>query len=224
MWGGMSPSFLLTIVIFLLLLALGIVLICLYHDELKKKPIHYKNIFLHTWRQLVASTSLLLPVLAALLALWVAEGMFLLIRKIPYLGNVVNVALSFVPFFWILAFMLVVTAFLFFLFLLSPILALKTLSRQELVSYVKEQAKCALFTRLILFIIAVLPFFIVEKFLAGAARWAFLSYAAGMNEAGPFFQVLFILLPSACILSPTVIFFFNMAAETHIFIRKKFSK
>ena len=72
-----------------------------------------------------------------------------------------------------------------------------------------------------LFIVAALPFVIIEKFLSVSAGWAFLSYGEGLTEAGSFMEVLFILLPSAIILAPTVVFFFNMAAEAHVFIQKK---
>ena len=140
MWGTMSPFLLLLVAVFACLTALGVVLICSYHDEIKKKPLNYMHLFRYAWNHLVTSATLLLPVIAAIVALWLFEIVFLLVSKVPVIGDVLEVLLAFVPFLWILAFMILCVGSLFFLFSFTPILALRSLSKQELIQAMKRRA------------------------------------------------------------------------------------
>ncbi|HXF28759.1 MAG TPA: hypothetical protein VN457_02830, partial [Chlamydiales bacterium] len=105
--------------------------------------------------------------------------------------------------------------------LLSPILALKQLDEEEIIPYVELQVRQNLFVRLFLFIVALLPFFVIQTLIAAAAKWALLSSGAAITDYAVPVQYFFLLVPSALLLAPAVIFFYHMAAEAQVFVQKR---
>lgn len=221
MWGSMSPFLLLMLGLFCVLLSLGVALISSYHDEVKGKELSHSHIMLHTYRVLMKVAPLFVPILLVLLGLWVVEGVFTLLQQVPYVGAVIALVTSFIPFIWMLALLALTIVAVYLLFTVTPILALRNLSKEELEPYCEAELKESVFVRIFLFIVAILPLIIVEKLLVGAAKWAMLSTAAGMSSQSPFLQSLFFLVPAALIITPTIIFFFNMAAEAHVLVQKR---
>jgi len=221
LWGSMSPFLLLMLGFFCILLSLGVALISSYHDEVKKKPISHSHILLHTYRVLLKAAPLLFPVLLALAGLWIVEGAFTLLQQVPYIGAVIQLVTSFVPFIWMLLLLALTLVVLYLLFTVTPILALRSVSKEDLLPYVEAEIRESIFVRLFLFIVGILPLIIVEKFLVAAVKWVNFSAGTAMRTESPLLQSLFFLVPAALIITPTIIFFFNMAAEAHVFVQKR---
>ncbi|MBI3211934.1 MAG: hypothetical protein HYZ47_04540, partial [Simkania negevensis] len=81
-----------------ILLAAGVVLIQLYHHEVKMIPISYIKIFTQSWQLLLGVSYLTLPLLVTYLFLWMLMGLFYFLKSIPAFGEVLGVLLAFGPF------------------------------------------------------------------------------------------------------------------------------
>jgi len=80
------------------LLGLGILLIRIYHHEVKKLPISYAATFAASKDLLIEVAYLSIPLILVYLVLWTLLGIFYLLKGIPLLGNVLGVIFSFGPF------------------------------------------------------------------------------------------------------------------------------
>src|SRR5437868_8851809 len=82
-WIGLSLAFLPVFLCTGLLLSTGIILIRVYHDEIKKKAISYRTIMAKSWEIALGTTYLCIPIIMTYLLLWMMLGIFFLLNDIP---------------------------------------------------------------------------------------------------------------------------------------------
>lgn len=97
-WVGLSLTFIPLFMCTGVMLAAGIFLVRVYHDEIKNKKIHYRTIFGKSWEIITLASYFAIPIILCYLALWMALGIFLLLREIPMLGDFFAAILVFAPF------------------------------------------------------------------------------------------------------------------------------
>lgn len=202
------------------LLSLGIVLISIYHDEVKRRPFRYRDIFTNSWDLLLGSFYFSIPMILGYLVLWIFLGVFVLLRMTPGVGEVFGVILAFAPFiinFAILTLCLFNAAMLFFL---TPILALKGLDRVQVAQSLEKRFKGNALGNLVLFKVALIPAVIIGLMLIGAGLMTGKACYVCQDALHNAIQWFFIMIPFTAILAPAVIFFFNFAVEAHVLLQK----
>jgi hypothetical protein len=214
-WIAMSMIFLPIFLSSGILLALGVLVIRIYYHEVKKLKVSYKKIVGASWELIIGTSYLSLPVILVYLLLWIVMGIFLLLKEIPYVGSSVGVLLSFAPFLIILISILLCLMNVGLLFFVTPAVGLKTLKKRHMAKHVFKAIRQNLFSHLLYFIVALLPIAIVVGILSLAAVITGHSYFDSDNIISVSLGWFFIMLPFCAILTPTVIFFFNFAAEAY---------
>lgn len=204
-----------------LVMALGVILIRYYHDEIKERDVTLKDLILNSWSTALGALSLFVPVVLGYLALWMAQGVFLVCASIPFLGQFVATIFSFVPFLLNLATLMLGMGVLYALFCLTPTLSLTNSFQQGQFSQVFRDALRMGFMRMLLFIASVVPL-AVSLVLLGAS----FSMTMGMLSEQQaildrVLQWFFIMVPFSALLAPAVIFFFNLATQTHVYIQRQ---
>lgn len=220
-WVTLSLAFLPIFLATSVLAALGVLLIRSYHDEVKNKEVDMKKIIRSSSDCLGTSSHFFLPVILTYLLLWVILGFFFLLKQLPIIGSVFGVIFAFAPFLLILGSLLLSIISIFLLFTATPVMALKSLSGERLFQYMYEQLFTQIFLRIVLCLISLLPMLTTACLLWLAAKITAVVYVVQDQSLEMILQWFFIMIPFAAILSPAVIFFFNMAAETHSIIQKR---
>ncbi|MDB6081236.1 MAG: Conserved putative rane protein [Chlamydiia bacterium] len=220
-WVALSLTFLPIFLATSVLSALGVLLIRSYHDEIKNRDTNVAKTVTAMTDSLFTSSYFFLPIILIYLLLWVVLGLFFLMKAIPIIGDAFAVIFAFGPFLLILGSLLLSLASIFLLFTATPVMALKSLTGEKLFQYVHEQRFQQIFLRLVLCLLSLLPLIVTACLLWLAAKITTVVYVDQENTLQMVMQWFFIMLPFAAILSPTVIFFFNMATETHILIQKR---
>lgn len=218
-WVSMSLIFLPFFLCSGILLATGIVLIRLYHDEIKKKEISYRELILKSWEILLGASYFSIPAILIYLLLWMLLGIFVLLEEIPAIGSFFSAVLSFAPFILNLATLVLCLSVVFLLFFVTPILALKGLSRATVTSSLLKRLQSDAFSNLFLFLIGFLPLLISFLILLASA---FLTTHFCEPCAHPIqitLQLFFIMIPFVAFLSPTIVFFYNFAVESHMLLK-----
>jgi hypothetical protein len=219
-WITMSLTFLPVFLCAGVLLALGIFLIRIYHDEIKKHHASYRAILSNSWDIIIGTSYLCIPIILSYLLLWMLLGIFFLLNDIPVLGNVFSVLLAFGPFLLNLGALLLCVLSLSMLFFVVPIIALRGLNRIQLAQILAKRLHNDIFLNVFLMVIAVIPFAAVFSLLAGAAiLTGTISYHFD-NHMLTILQSFIMMIPFTAILSFPVIFFFNFAAEAHALLQK----
>lgn len=219
-WVAMSLTFLPIFLCSGVLLALGIILIRIYHDERKHGEVELFQVVQKSWELMWGATYFTLPFVLAYLFLWMVLGLFLLLRGLPFVGDLVAVVLSFAPFLLNLAALLLVGLVACLLFFAAPVLAFKGLHRHEVVQTVAKRLQKDLFSSCLLFLVALLPFIVYLGFLLGAALLAGSECALCGNALQVALQWFFIMIPFCALLAPAVIFFFQFSAEAHLLAKR----
>jgi len=220
-WVGLSLNFLPLFIGTGVLMAGGIVLVRVYHDEVKDKPVDYQSILTRSWQLMIGASYFILPIILAYLLCWIALGLFFLLREIPYLGDFVAVVLAFGPFLLNLTSLLLGIITLCALYFVTPILGLRGLNRTKIVEILAQRILGDPFSAFVQLIVGLVPAFLSLRLLHYAS-W--LTGTVGFVSANPTEQALqafFIMIPYAALLVPSVIFFFNFATEAHVLSRAK---
>lgn len=220
-WLLMSLAFLPIFLCGGVLLSLGIFLIRIYHDEIKKKEVPYLDVLGKSWDVVIGSSYFSLPFVLSYLLLWMLLGVFFLFKEIPGLGQVFAVILAFGPFLINLGSLLLCLLNLAMLFFLAPVIALKGLNRIQISKTLADRFQKDVFSNVFLGFIGTLPLLFVIGTLSFAA---FLTGSLCYNCDHPIYSVLqwfFIMIPFTALLSPAIIFFFNFAAESHVLIQRE---
>lgn len=223
-WTLMSLTFLPFFLCAGLLLSTGILLIRIYHDEIKQKAVDYRAIFFKSWELMVGAFYFSIPIILSYLLLWICLGIFVLLLQTPGIGEILGVLLSFAPFLLNLGILVLCLLNVTMLFLVTPIVALKGLNRTRLTQLLSIRLKGDVFSNLVLGILALLPLMIIGGLLVLAA---FLTGSVCTICENPLHNVLqwfFIMIPFTALLSPAVVFFFNFAAEAHVLFCKNSKK
>lgn len=219
-WVGISMAF---IPIFLsagLLLSMGIILIRIYHDEIKGKEVIYRNVVGKSWEMVIGASYFSIPIILSYLLLWMLTGLFVLFEHVPLIGPLFSVFLAFAPFLLNLCSIVLCVLNISLLFFVTPALAFKGISAVAISQGLMDRFKHDIFLNLFLAVIAVLPLTAVLGILIFAG---FMTGGAALPTNFPLFVVMrwfFIMIPFVAILSPAVVFFFNFAAESHVLLIK----
>lgn len=219
-WLLMSLAFLPIFLCSGVLLSLGIFLIRIYHDEIKKKERSYRDVLSKSWDVILGSSYFSIPFILCYLFLWMLLGVFFLFKEIPGLGQVVTVILAFGPFLINLGSLLLCVLTLAMLFFLAPVIALRGLNRIQISQTLVARFRKDVFSNVFLGLIGSIPLFFVVALLSLAA---FLTGSICYNCDHPIYSVLqwfFIMIPFTALLSPAIVFFFNFAAEAHVLTQK----
>lgn len=220
-WVLLSLTFLPVFLSSGVLLAGGVVLIRVYHHELKKTEFSYRKILQRSWQMLVNISYLSLPLLLAYLLLWTVMGVFYLLRELPGIGDFIGVVLSFGPFLLVLGVLLLGLFNLVVLFFVTPEAALKTGVRLKLIESVYLRLKSGVFSNLVFLVIGVFPLLLCLGILYFAAVVTGSSFFSESNSVSLVLQWFFIMIPFSALLSPSVIFFFNFSAECFFLNQRK---
>lgn len=220
-WLFMSLAFLPYFLCAGVLLSLGILLIRIYHDEIKNRPISYSEILSKSWEVVIGASYFSIPIILSYLLLWILLGIFVLLRQVPAVGEIFGVMLAFGPFLLNLGSLVLCLLSLAMLFFVTPIVALKGLNRIYVTQTLVKRLKSDTFSNIFLLFLSIIPLLIVSALLIGAALLTG-SFCYACDE--PLYSVLqwfFIMIPFTALLSPAVVFFFNFAAEAHVLSQKK---
>ena len=220
-WLLLSLTFLPIFLCAGVLFSAGIMLTRIYHDEIKKKEISYRDIFTKSWEVIIGASYFSVPIILAYLLMWMLLGIFIMLREIPGLGDVFGVLLSFAPFLLNLGSLLLCCLSMAMLFFLTPVLAFKGINSKQVVAILMHRFQKNIFGNLFLAVIAMVPLLFVLGILFLAV---FLTQLICYGCEHPAYTILHwfvIMIPFTALLSPAVVFFFNFAAESHVFMRKE---
>ena len=220
-WVQLSLTFLPIFVCAGILLSLGILLIRMYHDEIKHREINYLNLLGRSWEVVIGSSYFAIPIILSYLLLWLLLGIFVLLKEIPGIGEFFSVILSFAPFIIHLGTLVLCVVSLGLLFFISPLIALKGLDKETIFPMIVKRLENNPFANVILMIISLMPLIFVLILLIVAAQ---LTGSICMECQSPLHTILkwfFMMVPFTAFLTPTVIFFFNYAAEAHVLMNKQ---
>lgn len=220
-WLALSLNFVPLFISLALLMSLGVILVRSYHDEIKKKEVVFKDLAIRSWTTIIGTLSLFIPVVLAYLALWMAQGMFLVCATIPFIGQFFTIVFAFIPFVLHLATLILGLLSFYFLFCLTPTLSFGVSWQQaNLVQVFKDSVQQG-FMRLLLFGVAFIPLLLSFVLLMASLKMTVLMFTQELGPEELVMQRLFLMLPFAWLLAPAVIFFFNVATEANILIHKK---
>ena len=111
------------------LLSTGILLIRVYHDEIKNKDIPIREVFAKSWEVVIGASYFAIPIILGYLLLWMLLGVFFLLKEIPGIGNFFAIILAFGPFLLNFGSLVLCLLCIAILYLLTPIIALRGLNR-----------------------------------------------------------------------------------------------
>ena len=220
-WVQLSLTFLPIFLCGGILLSLGIFLIRVYHNEVKKRPTSYRAVFAKSWEEIIGASYFAIPIILTYLLLWILLGVFVLLQGVPGVGNVFSAILSFAPFLINLGTLVLCLTTLFVLFFVSPILALKGIDRAMVTQAVIRRVEDNPFANIILLLIALLPVAVILSLLILAALLTETICADCSSLPEVVLKWFFIMVPFTAFLTPAIIFFFNFAAESHVLVQKR---
>lgn len=206
------------------MLSTGIMLIRIYHDEVKEKQVSYRQVFSKSWEIVIGSSYFSIPIILCYLFLWTFLGVFIFFEQAPYVGPFFSVILAFGPFLLNLAALILCISNVAMLFFVAPTIALKGLNGQKISQSLTSKFNNDVFSCVLLGLIAILPIVIVTLILMLAG---FMSGPAHIPTQIPLFSTLrwfILMIPFVAALSPTLIFFFNFSAEAHVLLMKEVKK
>lgn len=203
-----------------LLLSAGILLIRIYHDEVKKKEVRYRDVMARSWEVIIGASYFSIPVILSYLLLWMTLGIFIMLKEIPAVGSFFMATLSFAPFLLNLGSILLCFFALLVLFFITPLVALKGINRMQLAQDLTKRLKGDIFSNIVLGVIALIPLIFSMTLLCLAAFLTASMCDACDNPLYAMVHSFFVMVPFAVMLSPSVIFFFNFAAEAHVLMKQ----
>lgn len=220
-WIAMSLAFLPILLCSGILLALGVLLIRIHIHEVKNLSLNFKRLITGSLEMMMGTSYLSIPSILAYFLLWMALGIFFLLKEIPGIGEFFNVVLAFGPFLLILGSLLLCLFNLTLLFFIAPTAAFQSLKRLSLTRRVWAVFQGRLLTSAALFLLALLPILLVAGLLSLAALLTNFSFFASVKSLAVALEWFFIMIPFAALLTPAVIFFFNFAAESYQLLHPK---
>lgn len=219
-WITMSLTFLPIFLCTGVLLALGIVLVRVYHDEVKGRAVSYRGVLKSSWELIMGAIYTSIPLILSYLLLWMLLGFFVLLSRLPHVGEFFAVTLSFAPFLLNLGALMLCAFALTLLFVVAPVVGLRGLGRGRVLAVIGKRLRIDVFANLLLGFIATVPLLVV---IGVQTLAAVLSDTVCTDCTDPMYTVLqwfFVMIPFTALLSPAVIFFFNFAAEAHVLLQK----
>jgi hypothetical protein len=223
-WITLSLTFLPVFLCAGVLLATGIVLIRVYHDEIKKRPVSFRKVLSNSWNVVIGASYISIPIILSYLLLWMMLGVFFLLNSIPGIGQFFGVILAFAPFLLNLGAIVLCVLSLAMLFYVTPAVALRGLNSAQISQMVSRRFQQDVFLNLVLAGIGLLPLAFILALLVMAAM---LTGAVCYHCDDPVHIVLqwfFMMIPFTALLTPAIVFFFNFAAESHVMFQRAAAK
>lgn len=220
-WVMLSLTFLPIFICTGILLSMGIVLIRIYHDEIKQRDVNYWQILARSWEVAIGASYFAIPIIFSYLLLWVLLGIFVLLSDIPAIGEFFGAILSFAPFLINLGTLVLCVLSLAILFFIAPLIALKGLEGRMIFQLAINKLEKNLFANLALMFIALLPLVCMVTLLTLAVFLTGTLCVDCNNSIQTVLKWFFIMLPFTAFLTPVVIFFFNFAAESHVLVTQR---
>lgn len=220
-WIQMSLGFLPIFLCAGLLLGVGIVLIRIYHHEVKDFPLQYLETIKKSFPLFMGIPYFAVPIIFAYLVLWMFLGVFYLLRAIPGIGSTLGSILSFGPFLLVFGSLLLSLLSLITLFFLTPAASLRSHLKPQLAVEIWQKLKENPFLCFIMPLIALFPILLVTGFLSLAAVVTHIMYIDSTHGLSIILKWLFMMVPFSAVLTPAVIFFFHFSAETHSLMHKQ---
>ncbi len=220
-WVSVSLTFLPIFLCTGFLLSAGVVLTRAYHNELKKHPYSIVKILQESWQMLLNICYISLPLVLAYLLLWMFMGAFYLLKELPLLGNIIGALLAFAPFMLMLVAILLGIFSIVVLFFATPEAALKTGVKLELIPSIWKRLKVRVLSNAAFLVLGMLPAGVCIALLYVAAYLTGENFFGNVKFVSKLFHHFFLMVPFCALLAPSVIFFFNFAAESFILYRKK---
>lgn len=199
----------------------GVVLVRIYHDEVKGLPVAYRKTIKGSMELMVQVAYLWMPLILGYILLWTMLGLFYLLRELPFIGDFLGVVLSFGPFLLLLGSFALGVVAVKMLFYLAPVVALRSTAHLQVLEEVFKRFIANPFTNCALFLMALFPFALVSLLMSLAAAMTKHSYMGFDAQTVGGLDLFFIMLPFSLLLSPAVIFFFNFAAESYVWLQRK---
>jgi hypothetical protein len=204
-----------------ILLAAGILLIRVYHDEVKGKEVSFLKTLFRSWELMVGAAYFSIPIILSYLILWMLLGIFMLFRTIPGVGEFFGAILSFAPF--LINFLTLILSLTNFaiLFFVTPILALRGLNRHLVAQILTRRCARDVFSNILLALISILPLALALVLLTLSA---IITGTVCVNCTTTVYTVIewfFVMIPFTALLAPPVVFFFNFAAESHVLLMRE---
>jgi len=219
-WVRMSLTFLPMFICAGLLLAAGFVLVRVYVDEMKGREISFFKTIKGTRSLFLGIPHLTLPLIFTYLILWMALGVFYLLKEIPQIGPFMSSVLSFGPFLLVLGSLLLGLSSLLLLFFMTPVASMRSEIRPQVVKEVFKDFMSSPFMSFTLIIVALLPTFLVVGLLSLAAVVTQIFYIESGSILAVAMKWLFVMIPFCALLAPSVVFFFNFSVESFNLLRK----
>ncbi|MBS0629225.1 MAG: hypothetical protein JSS30_03245 [Verrucomicrobia bacterium] len=220
-WMQMSMAFLPMFLCAGFLLALGLILVRIYHQEIKGGEVKVLTTIKECRDLIYGIPYLAVPIIFSYLVLWIVLGIFYLVRLIPHVGEVASAVFSFGPFLLVLGSLFLGCLSLLVLFYIAPAAALRSDLSPRLAEEVFAEIKANPFLSFIMPLFALLPLLLVIGILSLAAVVTHILYVEASDGLTLALKWFFIMIPFSAILAPAIIFFFNFAAESHVFLRKR---
>lgn len=220
-WLAQSLTFLPIFLCAGVLFSLGILLIRIYHDEVKGKKVSFLRTLLRSWEVVIGSSYVSVPIILCYLLVWMLLGVFTLLSDIPSVGPFFHAILAFAPFLLNLSCLVLILINFALLFYVAPILALKGFNRLHISRTLMKRFRHDVFANVFLLLIALTPLITLLAVLSLAA-WMTGSLCVGCSSVTETVLLwFFIMIPFTAILAPAVVFFFNFAAESHVLMMKQ---
>jgi hypothetical protein len=186
----------------------------LYYHELKGETIDYKEIFKASMNRMWNGVFLALPLILTHVILWVFMGLFYLLQGVPFVGPIIAVLFSMLPF----AFMMIMTILpLFAFFILFYGSTFFAFDLKVDLDNLKENP----LTIAKHFAIGTVPL-LLGGVVLGVIYWATMDlFGVTNNIVALSLQRLFLLAPFSFYLTPFVLFFFHFGLESYRHFYKK---
>ena len=220
-WVSLSMIFLPILLSCGLFLALGTLLVQIYRSEVKSVPLSLKQLLSGSIDTMLGTSYLSLPPVLIYLLLWIVLGFFILLKEIPFIGSFFNIIFAFGPFLLIFCSMVLCLFNLFLLFFIAPAAAQVAERRFDLAKQVGKNVLANPLLALKLFMIALIPAFMIGAML-GLSVWATqLSFSVEGPALALALEWFFVMLPFAAVMTPAVIFFFQFSSESYYLLQRK---
>lgn len=220
-WMAMSLFFFPLFLCVGILLSTGVLLIRIYHDEIKHRDVSFRDLIIYSWEVVIGASYVAIPLVLAYLILWVLLGVFILLGSIPSSGEFFLSVFSFAPFLLNFGALLLGLSGYVLLFYIAPIIALKGFDRHQILQAFYSRVSADPFSNVLFGFVGALPSLFFLMFLGGAISMTNAVCPECRSPTGNILQLFFTMVPFVGLLSPAVLFFFNFAAEAHVFMVKE---
>lgn len=220
-WIAMSLFFLPVLFSSGILLSLGVLLVRLYTHESKRIHLSWRRLFSGSLNLIFGTIYLSVSPIFIYLLLWIILGFFRLLSELPGIGAFFSVIFAFGPFLLILSSLLLCLFNLMLLFFITPSIATEPFKKASAGKKLFQVLKGQLLSGIVLFLIALAPSAVAAGLLTFSAMLNQVGMSVERQSLSLALEWFMIMLPFCALLAPSVIFFFQFAAESFWLLRRK---